>query len=197
MRPGQGEEGGGVIRATERSGDEAARAVPRRRARVVGVLLEALLLGTLSACGGGATPTAAPTAVATVVAITTAVTTATASASATTTSGPATATVPRAATPSASATRGTRGTRGTMDYPYELRQALAQVAADLGVAPDQLTIVAVEARDWPDSSLGCPQPGRAYSQIITPGYRLVVRANGQEYEYHTSARTTMIVRCTP
>lgn len=191
MRPGQGEEGGGVIRATERSGDEAARAVPRRRARVVGVLLEALLLGTLSACGGGATPTAAPTAVATVVAITTAVTTATASASATTTSGPATATVPRAATPSASATR------GTMDYPYELRQALAQVAADLGVAPDQLTIVAVEARDWPDSSLGCPQPGRAYSQIITPGYRLVVRANGQEYEYHTSARTTMIVRCTP
>jgi ABC-type transport system substrate-binding protein len=195
MRPGQGEEGGGVIRATERSGDEAARAVRGQRARVVGVLLGALLLGTLSACGGGATPTAAPTAaptaVATVGATATAVTTATASASATTTSGPATTTVPRAATPSASATR------GTMDYPYELRQALAQVAADLGVAPDQLTIVAVEARDWPDSSLGCPQPGRAYSQIITPGYRLVVRANGQEYEYHTSARTTMIVRCTP
>lgn len=195
MRPGQGEEGGGVIRATERSGDEAARAVPRRRARVVGVLLGALLLGTLSACGGGATPTAAPTAaptaVATVGAIATAVTTATASASATTTSGPATATVPRAATPSASATR------GTMDYPDMVRAALAQAATDLGVVPDQLTIVAVEARDWPDSSLGCPQPGRAYSQIITPGYRLVVRANGQEYEYHTSARTTMIVRCTP
>jgi len=163
--------------------------------RAGAALLGAVLLGTLGACGGGAAPTAlstvAPTVASTATATGPVATAATVSTSATRIGGPATATVPRAATPSASATR------GTMDYPYELRQALAQVAADLGVTPDQLTIVAVEARDWPDSSLGCPQPGRAYSQIITPGYRLVVRANGQEYEYHTSARTTMIVRCTP
>ena len=83
-----------------------------------------------------------------------------------------------------------------MDYPDAVRQALAEVASDLGITPDQLTIIAVEARDWPDSSLDCPQPGRAYAQIITPGYRLVVRANGREYEYHTDTRTPMIVRCT-
>jgi hypothetical protein len=83
-----------------------------------------------------------------------------------------------------------------MDYPDVVRAALAQAASDLGVSPDQLTIIAVEARDWPDSSLGCPQPGRAYSQIVTPGYRLVVQANGRQYDYHTN-RTTMIVRCTP
>ncbi len=82
-----------------------------------------------------------------------------------------------------------------MDYPDVVRAALAQAATDLGVAPGQLAIIAVEARDWPDSSLGCPQPGRAYSQIVTPGYRVIVQANGREYDYRTN-RTTMIVRCT-
>ncbi len=177
---------GGVERAKERSGDETVRSASSGRGRVVGVLLGALLLGALSACGGGAAPTTALSTVAST-AVTTAPMIATASTSATPTSGRATATASRAATPS---------TRGTMDYPDVVRAAIAQATTDLGVAPDQLTIVAVEARDWPDSSLGCPQPGRAYAQIVTPGYRLVVEANGQQYEYHTN-RTTMIVRCTP
>ena len=166
-----------------------ARAFSRRRVRVAGVLLGALLLGMLNACGGGATPTAPPPAAPTALATATGVATPTVGASATTTSGPATATVARGATPSASATR------GTMDYPDVVRAALAQAATDLGVAPGQLAIIAVEARDWPDSSLGCPQPGRAYAQIVTPGYRVIVQANGREYDYRTN-RTTMIVRCT-
>lgn len=83
-----------------------------------------------------------------------------------------------------------------MDYPDVVRAALSQAAAELGVTPEQLTIITVEARDWPDSSLGCPQPGRAYSQIVTPGYRVVVQASGRDYEYHTN-QTRMIVRCTP
>jgi len=202
----------GVKRAKERSGDETVRSASNGRGRVAGVLLGALLLGTLSACGGGVPPTAvppsAPTQAATRLATTplsgtapacvavtpvmTARPSGTAPACAAVPSGPATATVtvPRAATPSASATR------GTMDYPDVVRAAIAQATTDLGVAPDQLTIVAVEARDWPDSSLGCPQPGRAYAQIVTPGYRLVVQATGRQYDYHTN-RTTMIVRCTP
>ena len=193
MWPGKVRKVGGVIQVRERAGVATARADFRWRVRFGGLLLGGLLLGTLSACGGGATPTAAPNVVPTVAptapAPTAVLATITARASATSTSGTATATVPRAATPSASATR------GTMDYPDAVRQALTQVATQLGVTPDQLTIVAVEARDWPDSSLGCPQPGRAYAQIVTPGYRLVVRANGQEYEYHTDTRTPMIVRC--
>jgi len=198
MRPGEVRKVGGVIRTGERAGDGALRAESRWRVRIGGALLGAFLLGMLSACAGGAIPTAAPsvapsavpTVAATIPATATAPMIATANASATPIGDPATATIPRAATPSASATR------GTMDYPDVVRVALAQAAADLGVAPGQLAIIAVEARDWPDSSLGCPQPGRAYAQIVTPGYRLVVQANGRQYEYHTN-RTTMIVRCTP
>jgi hypothetical protein len=198
MRPHKVRKVGGVIRAKDRLGDAVLRSAPWWRIRAGSVLIGALLLGVLSACGGGTTPTTAPTAAPTVaptvaptaVATVPAATTTTTRAAVPATSGPATVTVPRAATPAASATR------GTMNYPDVVRAALAQAATDLGVAPDQLTIVAVEARDWPDSSLGCPQPGRAYAQIVTPGYRVVVEANGRQYDYHTN-RAAMIVRCTP
>jgi hypothetical protein len=44
----------------------------------------------------------------------------------------------------------------------------------------------MEEKDWPDSSLGCPQPGMAYLQVITPGYLIVLRALGNDYMYHAS-----------
>ena len=37
-----------------------------------------------------------------------------------------------------------------------------------------------------DGSLGCPQPGMNYVMMITPGYLIMLEANGQAYEYHTS-----------
>lgn len=37
---------------------------------------------------------------------------------------------------------------------------------------------------WPDSSLGCPQPGLSYMQVLTPGYRIRLRAGGRVYSYH-------------
>ena len=37
----------------------------------------------------------------------------------------------------------------------------------------------VRAVDWRDSSLGCPKPGMAYLDVITPGHRVTLRANGR------------------
>ena len=47
-------------------------------------------------------------------------------------------------------------------------------------------MVSAQAVEWPDGSLGCPQPGMAYLQVITPGYKLVLAAGGQEYSYHAA-----------
>ncbi len=52
----------------------------------------------------------------------------------------------------------------------------------------------MEPRDWPDSSLGCPQPDMLYAQVITPGYLVVVEVSGEPIEYHTDDRGT-VVRC--
>jgi hypothetical protein len=41
-------------------------------------------------------------------------------------------------------------------------------------ARDGLHILAVEAVNWPDAALGCPQPDMIYAAVITPGYRVVI-----------------------
>ena len=53
---------------------------------------------------------------------------------------------------------------------------------------DDAEVRLVEPVDWPDSSLGCPQPDMMYAQVITPGYRVVLALDDQEYVYHTNTR---------
>lgn len=65
--------------------------------------------------------------------------------------------------------------------------AKAALAQEIGVKPEQIAVVSVEPVEWGDSSMGCPQPGRVYLQVITPGYRVVLEAQGQRYEYHTDS----------
>ena len=61
-------------------------------------------------------------------------------------------------------------------------------APRLGVAAAQLGVERIESREWGDSSLGCPQPGFFYAQVITPGYLIVVAGGGRRLEYHTDLR---------
>lgn len=63
---------------------------------------------------------------------------------------------------------------------------MADLAARLDIPTDQVTVVSVEFVQWRDSSLGCPQPGMVYAQVITPGYRIVLEAEGILFEYHTA-----------
>lgn len=79
----------------------------------------------------------------------------------------------------------------------DAEKAVAAAKADfmgrLGVGEEAILVKSVEEVQWPDSSLGCPQPGRMYLQVITPGFRVVLMANDQDYEYHTSF--THVVLC--
>jgi len=64
--------------------------------------------------------------------------------------------------------------------------AVTDLAQRLGIAKSAVTVVKIEDVQWPDASLGCPQPGMMYAQVITPGYLITLNANGQSYEYHAS-----------
>ncbi len=69
-------------------------------------------------------------------------------------------------------------------------QALVDIAvADLverrGLAgPDDVEVVSVEEVTWSDRGLGCPQKDMQYQQVLTPGTRIVLRADGNAYSYH-------------
>ncbi len=70
---------------------------------------------------------------------------------------------------------------------------VADLAERLSVAEDQIVVVQVDEQQWSDSSLGCPQPGQMYLQVITPGYLIVLEAGGQRYSYHTDMRATFVL----
>ena len=63
----------------------------------------------------------------------------------------------------------------------------------LAVAANQLTVERVESREWGDTSLGCPQPGMMYAQVITSGYLIVIAGGGKRLEYHTDTRGRFVM----
>ncbi len=76
-----------------------------------------------------------------------------------------------------------------------VEQAKRALAQQVGVPPDQVAVVSATAVQWPDSSLGCPQPGFAYSQVVTPGYLIVLQAGGKTYEFHSDRAGQRVVTC--
>jgi predicted small lipoprotein YifL len=66
-----------------------------------------------------------------------------------------------------------------------VRLAREDLAERLSLVSEEIRLVSVKAMEWSDASLGCPQPGMMYAQVITPGFLVVLEAGGQQYEYHT------------
>jgi len=63
----------------------------------------------------------------------------------------------------------------------------------LDIPVGEISLISAEAVDWNDSSLGCPQPGMMYAQVITPGYKISLLANGISYAYHTDTVKNIIL----
>jgi hypothetical protein len=71
-----------------------------------------------------------------------------------------------------------------------LRDDLARRAL---VKPETITVVSATEQQWPDGSMGCPKPGVMYTQMIVPGYRVVLQASGEKYAYHSDRSGKFIV----
>ncbi len=72
--------------------------------------------------------------------------------------------------------------------------ALKTVAELQGISVDELRLIEVEARDFSDSSLGCPEPGMSYLQVITPGHRVLIEADGRRFDVRVSNGHARICR---
>lgn len=64
--------------------------------------------------------------------------------------------------------------------------AKENLAKRLGVKVEDISLVLTEEKTWSDAGLGCWEPGKAYAQVITPGYLIILQAMGMEYDYHAS-----------
>lgn len=90
---------------------------------------------------------------------------------------PATSTPPSASEPSAPPQ--------DLSQAPPVQMALQLVRQQLQLGPDAVELASVEPVEWPDQCLGISLPDRLCAPAITPGYRIIVRAGGQEYEYRT------------
>ena len=78
-----------------------------------------------------------------------------------------------------------------VDYLMELSKA--DLAQRLEITPDAVTITDIEATEFPDASLGVPEPGQTYAQVVTPGYIIKMTVGGQTYQYHVADQRVVAV----
>jgi len=79
---------------------------------------------------------------------------------------------------------------GQMARPVAL--AMRELASHKDILPGQIQVHSVEAMEWPDSSLGCPEEGMMYAQVLTPGYRIILEAEGSMTVFHSDLERVVL-----
>jgi hypothetical protein len=74
--------------------------------------------------------------------------------------------------------------------------AVSALSKNLGLDPSDIKVISVEAMEWPDACLGVTLEGIACAQVVTPGYKIVLEANGEQVEYHSNQDGSIVVPAT-
>ncbi|HLO28774.1 MAG TPA: hypothetical protein VK249_06550 [Anaerolineales bacterium] len=64
--------------------------------------------------------------------------------------------------------------------------ALKALSEKLSLPADKITVVSTEAVTWPNGCLGIVRMGVLCTQNEVPGFKIILEANGQKYEFHTN-----------
>jgi len=75
-------------------------------------------------------------------------------------------------------------------------EAKADLAKRLKIELEAIEFISFEMRIWPDGSLGCPQPGMAYTQVQQEGYLIRLRVADVLYAYHGGEKRRLFL-CQP
>ncbi|MGZ9165353.1 MAG: hypothetical protein ACXW4U_09270, partial [Anaerolineales bacterium] len=73
-----------------------------------------------------------------------------------------------------------------VDLTPAQRAALTALSENVGLPVDKIKLVSTEAVEWPDGCLGVQVEGLVCTQVVTPGFRLILEANGRPVEYRTN-----------
>lgn len=66
----------------------------------------------------------------------------------------------------------------------EVEAAIADAAAHYGVPEAEVAVAGALDVVWADGSLGCPEDGVLYPQVLTDGYQLTLEVDGRRITYH-------------
>ena len=83
------------------------------------------------------------------------------------------------------------------EYNPVLELARLDLAERLGLHTiDPIRLVKLGKMEWANTSLGNPQPGMMYAQVMVPGFKMLVEVDGSFYTYHTSLEEAVFVEGT-
>ena len=72
-------------------------------------------------------------------------------------------------------------------------RAREDLAARLGVKEDAIEEDSVEDAEFPDASFGAGASNEMSAQMITPGWRIILRARGERFEYRANRNRMRLV----
>jgi hypothetical protein len=74
-----------------------------------------------------------------------------------------------------------------LPFGRQMLEAQQDLARRLGVPVTEIRLSDSAPMSWGDASLGCPEPGMQYAQVVTEGRVLTLRHGKREYTYHADA----------
>jgi hypothetical protein len=77
-------------------------------------------------------------------------------------------------------------------YPPSIAAAIAYLAERTNLDPGTIGVVSFEEVEWPDTCLGIYLPDEDCAQVMTPGWRVLLRAGDRPYEVHTDALGSIV-----
>ncbi|MGB1286877.1 MAG: GerMN domain-containing protein [Aggregatilineales bacterium] len=82
--------------------------------------------------------------------------------------------------------------------PDEVEAVLLDLSDKLGVSlTDEDVSITWEAQEFPDTSLGCPQPDMMYAQVFTAGYTIIIEYQDVMYDYRVAEGGDSVILCSP
>lgn len=67
------------------------------------------------------------------------------------------------------------------------------LAARININVDDILVVDVELKEWPDSSLGCPAEDAEHLALFVSGFRITLKVGDETYIYHTDEGERVIL----
>jgi hypothetical protein len=80
-----------------------------------------------------------------------------------------------------------------VDLTPAQRAALNALMEQLSLQADKIKLVSTEAVTWPNGCLGIVRMGVMCTQNEVPGFKIILEANGQQYEFHTNQDGSIVM----
>jgi len=72
------------------------------------------------------------------------------------------------------------------------RAVVADAARRFALSENEVVLVDAERVTWSDGSMGCPEPGTMYTQMLVSGFRVSAKTSAGQMQYHTDSRGSVV-----